>query len=96
MTPEIVQEIARTLGMRQEDVINLYPICIDGCPSCIGVPYCSSGKDEQYLNISLKVARKFIDTIVMKTENRDEAVKAILRGGRLVEYDGRTYTILLI
>ena len=93
---EIIETIAGNLGINQDDVVNNFPSCIDGCPFCIGVPYCTSGKDEQYTNISLKVAKKFIEYLEYVTKNVDEAVNAVLGGGRIVKYDGREYTIFFL
>ena len=56
----IINRIAKSLGLDYNKVIDYLPTCIDGCPFCIGVTYCSSGKNEQYTKISLKVAKKLV------------------------------------
>jgi len=93
---EIIETIAGRLGIEEDEVINNFPSCIDGCPFCIGVPYCTSGKDEQYTNISLKVAKKFVECLEHVTKNPDEAINAVLGGGKIVRYDGNEYTIFFL
>ena len=92
----IIEQIASRLNISEDDVLDNLPTCIDGCPFCLGVPYCRSGRDRQYTNISLRVARRIFENLKYETYSLDDATNAVLRGGRIVEYDERKFTIFLL
>jgi len=93
---EYIEKISERLNVDTETVVNNLPTCIDGCPLCIGVPYCVSGRDEQYTNISLKVAQKFVRSLEKVTKNQEDVAEAVMKGGKVVRYDGEKYTLFFI
>jgi hypothetical protein len=92
----IIDAVEGALRIGREDIVNSLRMCYDGCPFCIGVPYCTSGKNEQYAHISLETARKFVEKLCVTTGDTGEVSKLIRSGGRVVENVGENYTILLL
>lgn len=93
---EIINEIADETGINIDDVKENAPICFDGCPHCIGVTYCIAGKNEQYNEISLRVAKEFIKDVIRRTTDEIEVLDLLNRGGVIAEFRDGEYTILLI
>lgn len=88
--------LANALGRSRNEIIDALPSCIDGCSFCIGVPYCKEGKDTQFTTISLRVAKRFLDCVLVKSNDKDEGAKIEVDGGSLVRVDGQTNTYLCL
>jgi hypothetical protein len=92
----IVQEISNRLNLSVGEVEEHFPVCYDGCPYCIGLSGCEEGVEEQFDSLSLMVAKSYVESIVIRTNDRQEAAKLIENGGIMVDYDGKSYGIFLL
>lgn len=92
----IVQEISNRLNLSVGEVEEHFPVCYDGCPYCIGLSGCEEGVEEQFDSLSLMVAKSYVESIVIRTNDRQEAAKLIENGGVMIDYDGKSYGIFLL
>jgi len=92
----IVQEISNRLNLSVGEVEEHFPVCYDGCPYCIGLSGCEKGVEKQFDILSLMVAKSYVESIIIHTNDRQEAAKLIENGGIMIDYDGKSYRIFLL
>jgi hypothetical protein len=94
---QIVEKCSTLLtGRSLGEISEHYPTCYDGCPYCIGISNCTSGREEQLESLSLQVAGKYVETLTIRLTDSVRASELITRGGVLVEFNGVEYVIFLL
>jgi len=92
----IIQEISERLNLSTGEVDEHFPVCYDGCPYCIGLSGCEQGVEEQFNSLSLQVAKSYVDSLIVPTNDHRRAALMIANGGILVNFDGGSYGIFLL
>lgn len=94
---EIVDACVNILtGHQQGEIEAHFPACYDGCPYCLYLSSCNHGSEEQVDGLSLFVARKYLESLLMKTTDPKKASEAVERGGLLISNVGGEYGIFLL
>lgn len=88
----IVQRIvdSNVLGLSEQEIIDKFPTCYDGCPFCIGLTGCNHGRDGQYDEISLDICGEYLKSLIITTKTEADASEVVARGGILIQkMDGK-------
>ncbi|MCL4447070.1 MAG: DEAD/DEAH box helicase [Candidatus Thermoplasmatota archaeon] len=93
---QLVREISGRLNLQDGEVIDHFPTCYDGCPYCIGLSGCEQGVEEQFDNLSLQVARDYVNSLVITTNDQNKAASLVANGGILVRSGGGQFGIFLL
>ena len=83
-------------GHQQGEIEAHFPSCYDGCPYCLYLSSCNYGYEEQVNGLSLFIARRYLESLLIKTTDPKEASEIVEKGGLLISNVGGEYGIFLL